>query len=1051
MSSEFELSLKRFAAFLREALEPAVYPVSAPLRVGAYLIADPRAALPTPEAALGAEFAPVEMGWRWGPRWSTAWFRARGEMPAAMAGRPVVVRFSSGTEAMAWRRGRAGFEPWQGLDVNRDALPLTENAAAGAPIDVLIEAACNHPFGVTGFEWDDAEVHHRWGSDAPGRLERCEVAVIDRGVRDLAWSYAFALGLAAELPRESSRAKDLFGALQRATNAVDPRRVGETASAASALLAAGLGRPASGSATRCVAVGHAHIDTAWLWPIRETRRKCLRSFSNVLGLMDRNPDLGFLCSQAQQYAWVEEDSPALFARIAARVEEGRWEPGGGMWVEPDANVPSGESLVRQILHADRWWRARFGERGRQRHLFLPDTFGFPASLPQIMAGAGLDTFITNKMSWNATNAFPHTTFRWRGIDGTEVLAHLTPGADYNAVNTPKELRRGEAGHRDAHRPGADGGTARWLQPFGYGDGGGGPTERSVRYAELASDCEGLARVSLGSASGFCDALHADAAASAARGESVPSWWGELYLELHRGTLTTQAWIKRANRRAEGRLRLAEVLTFAGPRGAADGGGAAARLDGAWKRVLLNQFHDILPGSSIGAVYEDARRDYEAVAAAADDLIGAGMAAWAEGLDTTGMERPVAVFNPASHPRFGVVELSDRLGFAPLVPGLGVKVIDAAAPPTCAAVEVGGGVLSNGLVRAEIDPLGRVVALGLAGSEMDLCRRADGRSVPMNQLVLYEDRPAMWDAWDVDWHYEQTPVPVDGPPDSWRVVPTGPLRGEIEVSRPLGAASRITQRFILDAQGSRLDVRTTVDWREDRRLLRVLFPTDILATEATYDIQFGHLTRPTHRNTPWDAARFEVCAHRWMDLSERGRGLALLNDCKYGHSCHEGVLGLSLLRSPKRPDPAADMGMHEFAYSLVPHGGDWRAAGVELLAEEMNSPLMVLELPPGRAGPLGKSWSPFDVQPEGDFRVAVSCLKRAEDDDRIIVRLHESHAGRGRVAIRWNLPVAGVEPVDLLERPAALAGFAHSGAGVGATSLFDVRPFQIVTLAVRLAR
>ncbi|MHC4579794.1 MAG: alpha-mannosidase, partial [Planctomycetota bacterium] len=835
----------------------------------------------------------------------------------------------------------------------------------------------------------------RWSGPTPGVLERCDLAVYRHAVWRLWQTYDFARQLLAELPEDGWRARVVGDALRRASKRIDDRDVASTAPEVTAILEAALRQRPAGTATRCFAVGHAHIDTAWLWPIRETRRKCLRSFANVLELMEREPDFRFLCSQAQQYAWVEADAPGLFARIADRVREGRWEAAGGMWVEADCNIPSGESLVRQIIYGVRFWQERFGAHAPQRILYLPDTFGFPASLPQIMALTGLDTFVTNKLAWNQTNEFPHVSFRWRGIDGTEVLAHCTPGHDYNAANTPAELRRGEmnAARKDAAQTGV------WLQPFGYGDGGGGPTEAMVRRARLARCCEGLPRVTLARAAEFRAALHHRRAALASQGTDLPVWDGELYLELHRGTYTTQARLKRANRRAENGMRMAEWLVSCapGPSDLPPPDALRARLVEAWKLVLLNQFHDILPGSSIGAVNEDAARQHERVREVYETVTTEATNAWAALADTVDLARPMIVFNPGSAPRSGVVACQGELHVVKDVPALGVCVIDRSEERSLKNVRAEGEKLANGIIEATIDRAGRISGLRRVADSRDARRQpAEGGSGPLNQLILYEDRPRSWEAWDIDAEYEEKPCPVDGPAEKWRVAETGPQRGVIEVARPLGEGSRIRQRFVLEAGSPRLDVETHVDWHERRRVLRALFPVDVRARRATHEIQFGTIERPTHRNTTWEQAMYEVCAHTWMDLSEPGFGVALLNDGKYGHSCDGNVMGLTLLRSSKFPDPEADMGAHEFTYSLMLHAGNWRAAGVDREAHALNAPLRALPLAPGRAGTLPRRWAPFEIGGEGSAGVVVSAVKRAEADDRLIVRLVETHGGRAEL-------------------------------------------------------
>ena len=557
MRTELEFASQRFAVFADQVLEPAAYPTVAPLDVAAYQCPT---RIPYAEA-IQQSYHPVELGWRWGPVWSTCWFHLTGRVPAEMAGQTVALRFSCGTEALLWEAGI----PRQGLDVNHQARVLLPTAAGNEDVDLLIEAACNRRLGVTTFWWDEQEIRHRWAEPKPGRLTRCELAVYNDAAWRLWHTYNFARQLMLLYSDDVERGRRLRDGLQRALLHIDDQDVAASTPAAQQILADAIRGQAPASQTRCFAVGHAHIDTAWLWPIRETKRKCLRTFSTVLDLMERYPRFRFVCSQAQQYAWLEETSPELFEQVAARVRDGRWEAGGAMWIEPDCNVPSGESLVRQILYGTRYWRDKFGDHAPQRYLYLPDTFGFPASLPQIARLAGLETFITTKLSWNETNEFPHANFCWRGIDGSEILAHCTPGQDYNATTAPHELIRGEknAARMDHARAGV------WLQPFGHGDGGGGPTDWAIEFAQLAQNCEGLPRVELARVDDFCDELHAQYRTRQAAGHDWPVWDGELYLELHRGTFTTQSWIKQANRRAEWNLRVAEWLTFAGPAPLAD--------------------------------------------------------------------------------------------------------------------------------------------------------------------------------------------------------------------------------------------------------------------------------------------------------------------------------------------------------------------------------------------------------------------------------------------------------------------------------------------------
>lgn len=1086
MPSAAEKQVQSFEVYAREVIRPALLCERAPLRAEALQSRGPIAW----SAAVGGRYRRVEPGWQWGPAWSTCWFRlsAMGRPPVSSGGRPLALRFSTDTEAQVWIKG----VPLQGLDVNRDlaVLPAAVQRGKSHKIVLHVEAACNHPFGAAGLQWDTPEVHRRWQGPTPGRFLFAELVTLEPEVQRLLDAWNLAVELARELlpppppntthsqkyPEnlawQESRCEELLGALRGAAREIDPHDVASSAPRAARILGACLSRAPAASTTLCHAVGHAHIDTAWLWPLRETRRKCIRSFSNVLRLMDSHPRFHFVCSQAQQYQWVEQDSPRLFEQIRRRVREGRWEPGGGMWVEPDCSVPTAESLIRQVLHGTRFWADRFGAAAHQSFLYLPDTFGFPAHLPQVMRHTGLSTFITNKMSWNDTNPFPHTTFAWRGSDGSSVLAHFTPGNDYNATNSPRELRRGQTNHRTKQlpaMPARDGVSsvagARWLQPFGFGDGGGGPTAEMIRRAEFAGSCDGLPRVTQSRVDRFCELLRADVAAAAKRGEELPAWTGELYLELHRGTTTTQAWLKRAMRESEDALRLAEILHAmrlgADPR--TRDAEFRSELNNAWKTLLLNQFHDILPGSSITAVYDDARRDMaevELVAARHAQThtreLPAVLASALEGLkpwkapasSRSAQSAAGTVINPASVAVRQVSRVGRRLALL-AAPALSIGPAIVARPEDTERCILTTderrrvAKLSNGLASFQVDSIGRVTMAAAAGGQSVV---APGS--PLNALVMHEDHPRMWDAWDVDESIHLKARPQVKPATDWRIVERGELCCALRIARPIGAASRVTQTFTLHAASPRLDIVTEIEWHEEHRMLRALFPTCIRAGHATFDIGGGSITRPTARNTSWDDAAFEVPGHRWSDLSEPGaaRGLAVLNDSKYGHSCRGGTLGLTLLRSPRYPDPTADIGVHRFTYSLLPHRGDWRAASVPHWAEQLTRPLVV-----GGSGEApAKAYSPVELSTlHGRAAFTVSALKPAEDPGRIVLRLQEVHGGDDRLRVRWNFPVAGVEPVNGLESPERLPGFGWNSRTQ--TCTLAVRPFQIISLAATLPR
>ena len=1031
----------RFETFANEVLGAAAYPRRASLDVEVFQTAE----RPRVDELGDATWTPASLGMAWGPVWSTAWFRIRGEVPAEMAGHDVALRFSSGTEALLWCEG----EPRQGLGEDRERVLFFAKAKGGEEIDCLVEAACNLPLGVTLFWWDHPELHRRWKSETPGRLEACELVVVDEAIVRVREKLELVRRLALALPEESSRTLDLIRGLRGIVNRIptdDPASVFEDVEPELDDLLAGSGAL---PATTCFPVGHAHIDTAWLWRIVETRRKVLRSWTSSLELMERFDDYRFLASQAQQYAFVEEDSPALFEQIRTRVAEGRWEAAGAMWVESDCWAPSGESLVRQILHGVRYWRERFGDDAPQRLLWLPDTFGFPACLPQIMRRAGLDTFVTNKLWWSERNEFPHVTFRWRGIDGTEILSHLTPGRDYNSPLQPDELVGGEAKltRLDKTIVGTDTAFVRhWLQPYGYGDGGGGPTAEMARRAETARGVEGLPEIASGGVSAFCEALHEERRFLVEEtGRDVAVWDGELYIEQHQGTLTSQAWLKRANTRAERRLRVIEAMLALGT--GDERASLAPRLDRVWKDVLLHQFHDLLPGSSIHEVYDDAREAYVAIDRELDELTTTAAAPLIASGESDGMAEPTFVFNPSSHAHAAYVEVGEGIVAVPELPPLGWTIVDAAASTDreIESVRVTERTLENEHLALTLDDAGRIAELRLVDGDRRVnAEREPGVLEPLNQLVVYEDRPRRWEAWNVDHDYEDRAFPLDDPAEI-EVIGFDPRRAVIEVRRRF-RASAIVQRYSLDAGARRVEIDTRVDWREPRMLLRCLHPVAVRARFATCGIQFGHLLRPTHRNTAWEDAQHEVAGHRWLDLSQPGLGLALLDDGRFGRSCRDGVLALSLLRSPTFPDPSSDLAEHVFRYALLPHQGDWRAAGVPREADEVADRPLVLPASVGATcGDAPPAPFRLTVEPGGDIEIAA--FKPVEQGDGLILRLVERHGGLAQARIDWDLPVSDVWAVDLLEQESE--GCVEHDLDRVSTTL-TLAPFEIVTLRATLA-
>ena len=834
------------------------------------------------------------------------------------------------------------------------------------------------------------------------------------------------------LPADGPRAAEVITALDSACDAIDPDDVAGSVAAARVALGPALARPALEGTHRVSAIGHAHIDSAWLWPIRETKRKCARTFANALRLMEDYPEYHFSASQAQQYTWIKANYAPLYARMHEQIAAGRFEPIGSMWVEADCNIPSGESLVRQIVHGKRFFLDEFGRETTD--LWLPDVFGYSAALPQILKEAGITSFLTQKMSWSETNRFPHSTFWWEGLDGTRVLTHFPPADTYNGEMSVGELAKGERQHKQRA------GSNRSLYPFGYGDGGGGPTRAMLESARRLADLEGAPLVEFDTVASFWAKVHAEA-------HDLPVWVGELYLEYHRGTYTTNGPIKRANRRNEEALRAAELWSAAAAALNGDWGGYPAdALDEAWKLLLLNQFHDIIPGSSIHWANQDSLRDHARIAEIAGDLLATARQTIADHIDTTRLARPYVVFNAASRDRVELLEVEEGDGtrLVPVaVPACGYAVIDIdGVPEVVASVLVTDRSLENELLRVTWDDAGLLTSVFDKEHEREvLAPGARG-----NLFQLHDDNPREFDAWNVDRDYLDHRADLTDI-SGIEVVERGPLRGAVRFVRAFGT-SAITQTMRLTSGSRRLEFDTEVEWHERHKFLKVAFPVNVHAARATYEIQFGHLERPTHANTSWDVARFEVCAHRWADLSEPGYGVALLNDCKYGYDIRGNVMRLSLLRGPGWPDPESDLGSHRFSYALFPHAGDLREAGVIAEAEAFNLKLVAVR-PTSRPGWSGRAT--IGPPASGSFvradrpNVTIEAVKHADREHALVVRVSEAWGARGPVRVSTTLPVQSAMRVDLLERDGEPVPCEQG------TVVLDLEPFALVTLKFELLR
>lgn len=1002
MHDTTDLITARIRRFVDERLRPAVYRRTTPLVLEAWRAPGEPV---TFDEARSQTYEPFSVGDSWGRAWGTVWFRVRGQVPETTRGEKAELIFDLGFNASA-----PGFQA-EGLVYTADGtiikaieprnayIPLS--GVAGDEVDVYLEAAANPDVG-EGFidfrptllgEWETA------GEDDIYIFQRADMAVLDETVWELLQDVTVLRELMEQLPSTQPRRAEILRALERMVDAVDPEDVAGTAADGRGELAEVLSREASASAHRIHAVGHAHIDSAWLWPVRETQRKVARTFSNVLSLQQENPDLVFAASSAQQYAWMKEYRPELYERLRRAIAAGSFVPAGGMWVESDTNMPGGEALARQFIRGKRFFMEEFGVEPLD--VWLPDSFGYSAALPQIARAAGSRWMLTQKMSWNETNVMPHHTFLWEGLDGTTIFTHFPPVDTYNAVLSGDELARAERQYAEKGRANTS------LVPFGYGDGGGGPNREMLAAASRLRSLEGSPTVTLSSPRGFFEAAESEY-------PSPPVWTGEMYLEFHRGTYTSQARTKRGNRRTEHALREAELwATAAALRGAEYPYDA---LDEAWATVLLQQFHDILPGSSIGWVHREAERRYGEVLEATERIISDALPI------ITGEGDRALVVNAGPY----------SLGAAT---AMGIAVAEEGEEVARVERTGGGHQFINAHLTVLIDEQGLLVSL----KDRSNGREAIAPGQRGNLLQLARDTPTQWDAWDIDEHYRRhvqdlvAVTSVDIVPDDHDAV--------VRIEREFGS-SRVVQTLRLTAEGRSLDIETAIDWHERQKLLKLAFPIDVHADHASSEIQFGHVRRATHANTSWDMARFETVAHRWVHVGESGFGVAIANDASYGHDITRGpregggtitTVRVSLLRAPLYPDPEADQGSHVFRVSIRP-GAEIADAVRE--GYRLNVPTRALR-GAGDVAPLVKS--------ENDA-VVVEAIKLAEDrSGDVIVRLYEAHGGRADTVLSTSFDWDSVAETDLLEREGERSVLTEQGERRISLSL---RPFEIVTLRFR---
>lgn len=1001
---------------------------------------DPMAVPPIGDGVDRSKWPTIAYNSHWGRRYMDFVLHTSFQVPSDWeADRPVALYLPLGEagdfshpEALAYIDGTA----YGACDRHHQEFLLPANARDGQ----------THPLDLHG--WTGLIDFHDVTIDPGLFMKSCAVVQIDQPTRDFVALARIAQETTTRLDDNEPAKGHILNALDAAFKVLDTREpLGDafyaSVPAAYATLEEGLALAGPALEVDVIGTGHAHIDVAWLWTLGQTRRKAGRTFTTVQRYMEQFPEYHFTQSQPQLYDYVRQDYPWLFEMIKERVKEGRWEPIGGMWVEADCNLSGPESLARQFLLGRTFFRKHFGPDADTRVLWLPDVFGYAWNLPQLIKEAGCEYFFTIKIGWSQYNRLPYDSFWWQGLDGTKVLTHFSTTPDfgafastYNAMaNAAQNLGTWQNFQQKEHQQ-------TLLMAFGYGDGGGGPTREMLENIRAMNEFPGLPRMRNGSVKEFYEIMEREA------GDRLPTWNGELYLELHRGTYTTQSRNKRANRKSEFLLHDAEFLAAAASVANPAYQYPQETINKAWELVCLNQFHDIIPGSSIGPVYVESLQQYAEIRAMAEQVRDEALAALAGG-------STLAVANPTSFTRrdlaFVAGEVAADAQWATAAgqpvavqPVDGGAWIDAgalapysvtplapapggAAAPKLGALAANPGLLENDFLRVELNGHGDITRL----YDKTNAREILPAGAIASQFQAHEDRPNNWDAWDVDIFVTDKMWTAD-PAASVTVVEAGPLRATLEIKRRI-LNSPYTQRISLSHNSPRLDVDTEIEWNERHIMLKAAFPVDVLSPTATYEIQWGNTERPTHHNTSWDWARFETCAQKWVDLSEGGYGVSVLNDCKYGHDIKDNVIRISLLRSPSSPDFMADAGAHRFTCSVLPHGGRWREQTVAE-AYALNDPLLVAR-GEGR-GARGEAASLVACDAPN---VVIETVKRAEDGNGIIVRMYECQRKRTALTVQTSFPLAAVQRVNLLEE--TKAELAPDGNQVG----YTIKPYEIATL------
>ena len=991
----------------------------------------------------------------WGGHREYYWFAAKVKIPERFQGKTVVYELLTGREG-AWDATNPQFSIYvdgkliQGLDVNHREIILTEKAEGGEKYSIVLSA-------FTG----DQNFSLRLDSS---------LKVLDRKTEKYFYDLSVPYETARLLNPQDQAYITIIQALNESLNLLDMRREGsetyyQSLEKAQDYIDREFYEKYCGKETAPVAfcVGHTHIDCAWLWTLKVTEDKAVRSFSTVLNLMKEYPEYIFMSSQPQLYLYVKKNAPKVYEEIKERVKEGRWEPEGGMFVEADCNLASGESLIRQFIYGKRFFKEEFGKDSEI--LWLPDVFGYSAALPQIMEKCGIRYFMTTKISWNEFNKMPYDTFMWEGIDGTRILTHFVPTRDYNkaAVEGGTETEHFTTYNGYLNPSQIKGGWARYSQKelnreylcsFGFGDGGGGPTRDMLEnQRRMAKGIPGCPVTKISDAEGFFHVLDKKTRGS----KNLPLWVGELYLEYHRGTYTSMARNKRYNRKSE--LAYQNEETFAMMDRLLSGGSyPKEKLREGWQEILLNQFHDILPGSSIKEVYEDSQKAYEKILENSREMTEASLKNLTSHIDSP--RHSVAVFNPNSFETAGIVSFTcpetienpslwdgeceipvqrtenrTYIFTAQGVPSKGYKIYKLKDTGTekSSFMNISTEYMDNQFFHIVFNEKGQFARIWDKTAEREVLKEGQAGNV----IISYEDRPHNYDAWDLNNYYTEKSWEVDDV-SSIKVTENGPVRGCVRVERRY-LESLIVQDIYIYQDIPRIDIANHIDWREHQIFVKDHFPIDVHTNEAVFDIQFGNVKRNTHDNTSWDFAKFEVCHHKWLDVSEEGYGVSILNDCKYGVSVRGTDIGLSMLKSGIYPNPEADQEHHEFIYSIFPHRGSWKESGTVAQAYELNNPMKAV-VKENQGGSLRERYSLLRTNLDN---VVIETAKMGEEDETLVVRLYEYFNKRSSGSLFCGEEILEAFQCDMLEREEI--PLEHTGHEIS----FSVKPFEIKTIKIKV--